>query len=63
MKKSLLKLTITILFVMFFFSCEKRANSNLGIIPVNVDSAKSLDISRGKIIELETTDESLLYFY
>jgi hypothetical protein len=31
------------------------------IISVNVDSAKSVAISNGKIIELETTDSSLLY--
>jgi hypothetical protein len=40
---------------------QKESKDSLEVVSVNIDSVKSIDISKGKIIELETTDSSLLY--
>jgi hypothetical protein len=53
-------ISITLL-PLLIFSCTKKSMTPIEIISINVDNAQVLDNSNGRIIELETTDSSLLY--
>jgi hypothetical protein len=60
-KKNIKSVIIVLLFAMSLFSCKKSVTHSTEVLSINVDAAKSIDISEGKLIELETTDLSLLY--
>jgi hypothetical protein len=59
--KSFLLPMMATLLVSLFASCGGQSNSDIEIISVDINSEKVIDISEGKLIELETTDQSLLY--
>ncbi|MDR1340227.1 MAG: 6-bladed beta-propeller [Prevotellaceae bacterium] len=54
------KINIILLSVLFF-SCKEPEPSQVETICINFQEAKSIDLSMGSMIELETTDSSLLY--
>jgi hypothetical protein len=55
-------LFIGILFLISgFFSCTKPTGPIVEIISVDTDNTQPVDINKGRKIELETTDSSLLY--
>jgi hypothetical protein len=47
--------------LVFFSSCTKSSTPVVEVISVNIDNAQPVAISGGRMIELETTDSSLLY--
>lgn len=50
------------LFILLLVGCIKRNPvKSFDVIPINIDSCVNLDLELGKIIQLETSDSSLLY--
>ncbi|MDR0700424.1 MAG: 6-bladed beta-propeller, partial [Tannerella sp.] len=47
--------------VAVFVSCSREINLSTEVIIVNPDKAHPVELNKGRIIELETTDSSLLY--
>ena len=47
--------------VLTFVTCNDTLDLPIEVITVNLDKLKPIDLSNGKLIELETTDLSLLY--
>ncbi|MDR1338843.1 MAG: 6-bladed beta-propeller [Prevotellaceae bacterium] len=50
-----------ILFCVLVFSCKEPEPLQVETVRINIHEAKSIDLSMGRMIELETTDSSLLY--
>jgi len=50
-----------IIAVLAFFSCRNSTKIPIEVIPINLNTAKSIDLNIGKMIKLETTNSSLLY--
>jgi hypothetical protein len=55
------KTVIIILLIATFLSCKEAAEQSIEVISVKLNEAQSIDLSQGRMIELETTDSSLLY--
>ncbi len=51
---------ILIVLIVFSVSCKSQ-KKELTVIPIDLDSVQSVDVNNGKIVELETSDSSLLY--
>jgi len=63
MKTNFVSLVCFVISASLLLSCNNRVSQeeSLEIIPVDIKKAKPIDLRLGKMIELETTDSSLLY--
>ncbi len=52
---------VGILILISYYGCRAPQEKGVEIVTINFDQVKTVDVSQGEIIKLETTESSLLY--